>query len=134
MHLSTCLPMGIEIVPPWSTSIFFLKSFVLTSCGMQSTLRLCEFDMHSNVMSPVTLRIYKPDAWVLHTRIIDQSKADIFIKPRIMYLINSVSILTFNIPLFNFSLSTCCSRIIITVSSQKSIFCWWKKPGSDWQT
>jgi hypothetical protein len=32
----------------------------------------------------VTLRNYQPVAWVLHQRVIDQSKADIFIKPGIM--------------------------------------------------
>jgi len=40
--------------------------------------------MHSNVTIPVTLRDYKPGAWVLYARIIDQSKADIFIKPGII--------------------------------------------------
>jgi hypothetical protein len=32
----------------------------------------------------VTLRNYQPVAWVLHQRVIDQSKADIFIKPGII--------------------------------------------------
>jgi hypothetical protein len=38
--------------------------------------------MYSNIKtSPVTLRNYQPVAWVLYQRAIDQSKADIFIKP-----------------------------------------------------
>jgi hypothetical protein len=32
----------------------------------------------------MTLRDYKPEAWVLYQRVIDQSKADNFIKPGIM--------------------------------------------------
>jgi hypothetical protein len=40
--------------------------------------------MYSNVMTPpVTLRNYQPVAWDLYQRVIDQSKADIFIKPGI---------------------------------------------------
>jgi len=41
--------------------------------------------MHSNVKTPVTLHDYKPGAWDLYTWVIDQSKADIFIKPGIIY-------------------------------------------------
>ena len=39
--------------------------------------------MYSNIKTPVTLRNYQPVAWVLYQRVIDQSKADIFIKPGI---------------------------------------------------
>jgi hypothetical protein len=40
--------------------------------------------MYSNVQRPpMTLRNYQPVAWVLYQRVIDQSKADIFIKPGI---------------------------------------------------
>jgi hypothetical protein len=39
----------------------------------------------------VTLRNYQPVAWVLYQRVIDQSKADIFIKPGITYNINFIS-------------------------------------------
>jgi hypothetical protein len=35
--------------------------------------------MPSNPLCPVTLRNYQPVAWVLYQRVIDQSKADIFI-------------------------------------------------------
>jgi hypothetical protein len=35
----------------------------------------------------VTLRNYQPVAWVLYQRVIDQSKADIFIKPGIICFI-----------------------------------------------
>jgi hypothetical protein len=44
-----------------------------------------EFDMHSNVKTPVTLHDYKPGACDLYAWVIDQSKADIFIKPGIIY-------------------------------------------------
>jgi hypothetical protein len=40
--------------------------------------------MHSNVKTPLTLRKYQPVACVLYQRVIDQSKADILIKPGIM--------------------------------------------------
>jgi hypothetical protein len=35
----------------------------------------------------VTLRNYQPVAWVLYQRVIDQSKADMLIKPGIIYII-----------------------------------------------
>jgi hypothetical protein len=41
------------------------------------------FDMHSNIKTP---RDYKPGAWVLYAQVTDQSKADIFIKPGIMFV------------------------------------------------
>ena len=44
--------------------------------------------MYSNVKTPpVTLCNYQPVAWVLYQRVIDQSKADIFIKPGIIVYI-----------------------------------------------
>jgi hypothetical protein len=39
--------------------------------------------MYSNVKTPMKLRNYQPVAWLLYQRVIDQSKADMFIKPRI---------------------------------------------------
>jgi len=43
---------------------------------------------------PATLRDYKPGTWVLYQRVIDQSKADIFIKPGIIQKANVFSSLT----------------------------------------
>ena len=41
--------------------------------------------MYSNIKTPpVALLNYQPAAWVLFQRVIDQSKADIFIKPGII--------------------------------------------------
>ena len=45
----------------------------------------------------MTLRDYKPGAWVLYQRVIDQSKADIFIKPGIMDVVNRQWQLIFSI-------------------------------------
>jgi hypothetical protein len=45
----------------------------------------------------VTLRNYQPVAWVLYQRVIDQSKADIFIKPGIMMMIIAFCLLSLNL-------------------------------------
>jgi hypothetical protein len=75
----------------WKLFFYFLKNFALPSpCGIQSDLKLFEPDMHSNGRPPVTLRNNKPGGWILYARIIDQSKADIFIKPGIMLFIGFV--------------------------------------------
>jgi hypothetical protein len=39
---------------------------------------------------PMTLRNYQPVAWGLYQRVIDQSKADIFIKPGINNFVSVV--------------------------------------------
>jgi hypothetical protein len=66
--------------------IFFsCKNFIIFSpCRLQSTLRLFEFDMYSNAKIPVTLCNYKPGAWVLYARVIDQSAIDISTKQGII--------------------------------------------------
>ena len=67
---------------------FSCKNFIIFSlCRLQSTLRLFDFDMHSNAKTPVTLCNYKPGAWVLYARVTDQSKANIFIQPGIMFVV-----------------------------------------------
>ena len=51
-----------DFCPPFSV----WQTFVLPSpCGLQSALRLFEFDMHRRVKTLVTLRSYKPCTWVL---------------------------------------------------------------------
>ena len=65
--------------------IFFsriLSSLLRVGCKV---LWYNELDMFSNVKTPVTLHDYKPGACDLYAWVIDQSKADIFIKPGIIY-------------------------------------------------
>ena len=72
---------------------FFLKKYVLRSpCWIQSALRLFMFytifiSCIATYRFSVTLRNYQPVAWVLYQRVIDQSKADMFIKPGIIKVI-----------------------------------------------
>jgi len=40
---------------------------------MQSALQLIEFDLYRDVKTPVALPNYRPGAWILYARIIDQS-------------------------------------------------------------
>jgi amino acid transporter len=76
----------------WDAWFFFLSRN--TSSVLHSMLNAKHFEivyvlhhlyvMHSNVKTPVTLCNYQPVAWVLYQRVIDQSKADIFINPGII--------------------------------------------------
>ena len=77
--------------------IFFLKKCVLLSpCWMQSALRL--FTFYTIFTSYIaTLRNYQPVAWVFYQRVIDQSKADIFIKP-------GISVVAVNIGLYEYDI------------------------------
>jgi hypothetical protein len=77
-------------------SLFDKKFFPIPASVLHSMLNAKRFEivyflhhlyiMYSNIKtSPVTLRNYQPVAWVLYQRVIDQSKADIFIKPGIIW-------------------------------------------------
>ena len=75
--------------------IFFSTKYVVHSpCWIQrSTLRLFIFytiftSCIATQRLSVTLRIYQPVAWIVYQRVIDQSKADIFIKPEIMLFVS----------------------------------------------
>jgi len=98
--------------------IFFLKKYVLHSpCWMQSALRLFTFytiftSCIATKRPPMTLRSYQPVAWVLYRRVINQSKADIFIKPGIKhYVINFVGNMW----------EVCCFMRVLRVSSFNKI-------------
>ena len=79
----------------WDLDLFSLSRN--TSSVLHSMLNAKRFEivyalqhlyiMYSNVKTPppVTLRNYQPVAWVLYQQVIDQSKADIFIKPGIIF-------------------------------------------------
>jgi hypothetical protein len=63
---------------------------------MQSALRL--FTFYTIFTSYIaTLRNYQPVAWVFYQRVIDQSKADIFIKP-------GISVVAVNIGLYEYDI------------------------------
>ena len=88
---------------------FSCKNFIIFSlCRLQSTLRLFDFDMHSNAKTPVTLCNYKPGAWVLYARVIDQSAVDISTKQGIIVCnLDSVASVLINIQV--------CSIVLITL-------------------
>ena len=74
----------------WDAWFFFKKYVVHSPCWIQSALRLFMFyTIFTSCIAmyrlSVTLRNYQPVAWVWYQRVIDQSKADIFIKPGIVW-------------------------------------------------
>ena len=80
----------------WDAWFFFLKkNFLRSPCWMQTLWDFFTFytiftSYIATLRPTVTLSNYQPVAWVLYQRVIDQSKADIFIKPGINVFVGSL--------------------------------------------